>query len=421
MNARAYKAIPSPSPEADRAWRAVTAADVRKAIDGTLIGDMVNILQSVTVPPLPLELTLPKALALAGCGMSQPDQEIAKDENAPPGIHRSRFRIATAGGQSCNVWSLIVALSGTGKDIGNLADNVASLHGLHVGTSGSAEGLADAFTENGAGLLMASEFAPYMDAKAWQHHAADFLTHAWNKGHFRVNLSKRSGNTSPRESKYCYPSIVANIQPRTFTERFDMLAVESGFLGRFLVSYMPDGTAHRPRCGAVDMVKELDECFLCFLRCHGVYTPPEGYLGDVLTMFVEQGAEYPAAYSRLVNEYGPRFACMLACKTDGSIRVEPHHWDGAAVLVQWFYSKAEALFGMASGSPYERKREDQLDKLASYIKGHSPCLRSVLSQRFSRGTTATERDRLCAELAERGRILVNRGEGGRVEYVHLRD
>jgi hypothetical protein len=81
-------------------------------------------------------------------------------------------------------------------------------------------------------LLAVSEFSPYLDRKAWQYQAAAFLTHAWNKGQFRVNLSKRN-KAEPREAHYCFPSILASIQPELLARRIGDCAeaLESGLSG----------------------------------------------------------------------------------------------------------------------------------------------------------------------------------------------
>ena len=206
-NPRAMSTMPATTKPAAalslRPWRSVTADHARQAIEGSMLAGLVDALSEVTSPPLPLELTLPKAVVLAGAALSQQDPALAGDAGPIKsiGISRARFRIATAGGQACNVWALVVAPSGTGKDIGNLPETVSALHDLHLGTSGSAEGLADAIAERPAGLLAVSEFSPYLDRKAWQYQAAAFLTHAWNKGQFRVNLSKRN-KAEPREAPY---------------------------------------------------------------------------------------------------------------------------------------------------------------------------------------------------------------------------
>lgn len=170
-------------------WQEVRSSDVREAIRGTGIERIVNALASVTRPPLPLEITLPKALALAGTALSQPctrDWNKETDEwgNPKQGAALLRLGIRTAGGQACNVWAMTVADSGTGKDIGGLPARLASRRKWLIGSSGSAEGLKDAFAETGSGLLIVSELGPFLNPKRWQHSCTEFLVSAFNQGWF---------------------------------------------------------------------------------------------------------------------------------------------------------------------------------------------------------------------------------------------
>lgn len=59
-----YDGDDQPAPAAP--WTSVTDAQVREAIRDTPLAEMVSVLEAVTVPPLPITITLPKALALAG-------------------------------------------------------------------------------------------------------------------------------------------------------------------------------------------------------------------------------------------------------------------------------------------------------------------------------------------------------------------
>ncbi len=209
--ASAFKAeVSAQERTADRPpWEQVTAAHVRDVIRGTLIEPVVEALEAVTTPPLPLEMTLPKALTLIGCALSQPvhtfSQEFQEWVDDPiderpveRGLDLARLVIRTAGGQVCNVWALIAAPSGSGKDIGGVVDRLAAHFRWHIGTNGSAEGLADEYRMNGGGLLSISEFAPWLDRKHWQHSAQSFLIAA------PLKPSSTSFSAKPMRSKSGY-------------------------------------------------------------------------------------------------------------------------------------------------------------------------------------------------------------------------
>ena len=386
-------------------WQLVTTQEVREAIGGSQLARMVGVLQDVTIPPLPLEITLPKALALAGCALSQP---IAFDPGAETrrGIELAQASIDTAGGQLCNVWAVIVAPSGTGKDIGNLVVRMADEMGLSLGHSGSAEGLADALVANGGGLLTLSEMQNYLNPKKWEYGATSFLTQAFNGGHAKVALSRRNGGN--RDIRYCAPSIIANVQPAVFDSLGDRLLLDTGFLPRFLVSRYERVESWRPAAASLDL-QPLRIAFEAYRGVQGRIRVPQGYLQDVLDEFNGNGAAYPGHYNRLINEYGPRIALMLAARFGSNypLEIAEDHWRRAGVLLRWFYGMAEGVFSRVGESDYVRKMEDRLARMLAFIKKHRKGVDKVtFSRTFCRGSTAEQRNVDLRELQARGRILI---------------
>ena len=57
-------------PEEPAPWRDVTTDDIQGVIDGTFLGEMAQLYAGVTVPTLPLEAALLKAIVTAGCALS---------------------------------------------------------------------------------------------------------------------------------------------------------------------------------------------------------------------------------------------------------------------------------------------------------------------------------------------------------------
>ena len=392
-------------------WHSVTSADARAAIRGSLLEPMVAVLQSVAVPALPLELTLPKALVLAGCALSQP-MDAGHHEGAGDlafatrrGLDRARVVVETGGGQGLNVWACIVAKSAVGKDIGGLADRVLQANRLMVGNGGSAEGLADALIETGAGVIAVSELMNYLDSHRWEHNATSFLTGAFNAGHVKVALSKRAGGS--RDLPYCLPSIIANIQPDVLASVADRNLMNSGFLPRFLFSYCPEGHDWRPTVKRIDW-HPLADAFDGYRKMLAKVNVPQDYLQDVLDEF-KGGAEYESHWRRLVFEYGPRLAVMLAADPErpNRITITDDHWRRAGVLVRWFYGMAErALVGIGE-SPKDREYERRLESVLTSVrkrKGGIPW--TDLSRLHSHGTTATMREGYIAELQARGLVTV---------------
>lgn len=389
----------------EKPWTAITPAQVREAIEGTGLAEMVSVLQSVTRPSLPIEITLPKAIVLAATALSQPIDFDPKTEERK-GLDLARVRIETSGGQALNAWAVIVAPSGTGKDIGYLPTRITGKAGLALGHSGSAEGLADALLTRGAGLLTLSELQNYLNPKRWEHNACSFLTESFNVGWSRTALSERNGGS--RNIRYCVPSILANVQQAVIDNIGDRLLLDSGFFPRFLVSHYPATQSWRPTAQAID-IRPLQDAFDAYRQLQARVTVPQDYLQDVLDEFIRHGASIPSHYNRLINEYGPRFAVMLAYDPDKihSVEIAPDHWRRAGILVRWFYGMAERVLCRIGEPDRVRRMEDRLARMLAFIQKHSKGVdKRVFAQFFHRGSTAEERARDIQELKDRGAILI---------------
>ncbi len=396
-------------PAAPRPWQTVTDRHAAAAIAGTRLETMVQVLAAVTVPPLPLRITLPKALALAGCALAQPLEHDRKTEERR-GLDLARNVISTAGGQLCNIWTCIVGPSGCGKDVGNLPFRIALEHGVAIGHAGSAEGLADAYTTNGAGLMVLSELQPYLDPRSWQHKATGFLTQAWNQCQAKIVLSNRNGE--PRDIRYCAPSLIAAVQPAVLAATGDTLLMDSGFLPRFVFSYLPEIQSWRPNTSPVDLAP-LSSSFRAYRQMKaGRIAVPPGYLQEVMDELLDNDAPIPGHYNRLINEIGPRLAVMLAADPNRphTVEITADHWQRVAVLVRWFYGMAEAVLATIGEGAHVKKMEDRLDRMLAWIKKHPKGVaKRLFSHRFfERGTTAAERDKDLAELEARGKIHIQK-------------
>jgi len=367
---------------------------------------MVNVLSAVTVPPLPLRITLPKAIALAACALAQPVEHDRKTEERR-GLDLARNVISTAGGQLCNIWVCIVGPSGCGKDVGNLPFRIALEHGVAIGHAGSAEGLADAYTTNGAGLMVVSELQPYLDPRSWQHKATGFLTQAWNQCQAKIVLSNRNGE--PRDIRYCAPSLIAAVQPGVLAATGDTLLMNSGFLPRFVFSYLPEIQSWRPNTSPVDLAP-LSSSFRAYKQMQaGRIAVPPGYLQEVMDELLDNDAPIPGHYNRLINEIGPRLAVMLAADPNRphTVEITADHWQRVAVLVRWFYGMAEAVLATIGEGAHVKKMEDRLDRMLSWIKKHpNGVSKRHFSRSFHRGSTADERDKDLRELQDRGLISI---------------
>ena len=152
-----------PNPEI-RPWRQVTDEDVDKAIRNTPLEPVIRVLEAPTNPPLPLQVTVPRALALAGSILSKPVPGWQNMNHGATGPELARFRINTGGrGQMSVIWTLTAGRTGTGKNIGDPTPTLSNRFGVAIGTLASSAGLYEGLADMGAGLLTVPEFESYLD------------------------------------------------------------------------------------------------------------------------------------------------------------------------------------------------------------------------------------------------------------------
>ena len=416
-------------------WREVTTTDIRGLLEGTMLGELVNLFACVTVPPLPLEAALLKAIVTVGCALSGPGvPDVARQGLLPPiGAMRARLRINTAGGQVCNVYALLAANSASGKDIGNLLDTITTARNWNLGTSGSAEGIAEALKHSPNGLISISEFMNWLDEKHWQHKATAFLTEAFSKGYFRHNFSNRSGKGGMSSCDYCYPNIIANIQPEVFENVVRTQDISSGFMGRFLYAKMPEFFGDPARIDINVVLQQFATIIAMFEKKHGLVDVPDGYGNSLSGIFKKYSpSKLHPVWRRLVNEYMPRLAVMLSIthkvRTQGElVLLEPEHWVKAEKLVQWFFSQAEMMLFQIEDKTVAAKVQDKLMRriaaiIVKYDRGDGITSRHISMNAGSTGTTAEQRRQILIEMEERGLIsssIPGCGRGARFRIKKL--
>ena len=413
-----------PVEEEEPLWRKLTSDDVRKAISGTVFGEICDLLSMVTDPPLPVEAAIPKALALCGAALSQrksTEDQRRGDGNLSGvigfGKTLGRLRINTAEGQTCNFFTLLAAPSGSGKDIGSLVDIVANYFGWYIGSSGSAEGLADAYISMPNGILLISELQPFLDEKRWQHNATDFLLTAFNKGFFKHNLSTRGKGVGARIADYCAPNIIAYVQPDVFPKVASISDIQNGLLGRFLFSNMPEFCCEPNVYDHDKLVQEISHRVAIFKRKRGIVQVDKGYANELNRIFQKAAPpELSASWHRLTGEYYPRLAVVLSVRREKETQREavvltPDCWERAAILALWFFGQAERLLlRVNDASPQAKEREQLLwkvfRKIRSLDRGNGVSARDI-SISGIRNTSGKERRDAILELEDRGIIRKN--------------
>ena len=425
--------IAEPVESSEPSWRKLGDGDVLKAIDGTLFGRLCRYFCSVSEPALPVAVGIAKSLTLCGAALSRPRsvsptamEKMRAQGNIAGQIGIGPLRglnmIDTGGGQIPNFYSILVAPSSSGKDIGGLLEQLAVRHNWYIGDAGSAEGLADAFIKMPNGILSISELQPWLDMKCWQHNAVPFLTKSFNKGFFKSSFSSRGGHGNIRAANYCYPNILACVQPDVLRKIADKSDLENGFLGRFLFARMVHVLCQP---NSFDLQKTLDEMSLlleAFKRKEGVIHIEKGYSASLGKMFSKNAPEeIDFSWKRLINEYYPRFAFLLSLTDDPATQcreteLKNTDWERAELLVLWFFANAERLLLNIEDRNVDSKtrtRESLLEKVCRKIqrldKGNGVTIRDI-SISGIRNSNAKERREAIAELTDRG-IIVSLGDG----------
>ena len=432
--------IVPPEPEIIQPWRNVTNEDVMNCLDGTFLGELTEIYASVSRPPLPLEGALLKAIVTAACCLSgeASDEELVKRYGgnlggvALVGHDRARMKINTSGGQLCNAYAMLVAPSACGKDIGGLigkfshmrnpdiyhADKTNVVPDWNLGTSGSAAGIAGMLTRKPNALLSISEMSSWLDKDCWQSKAAEFLTQVFGMGYFDENFSDRGRAGSSRSAVYCAPNIIANIQPNVFSEKVDIIDVETGFVGRFLIAKMPEFYGNPKNFDSIAIMKRMELAIQPFLRKRGIVEFEDGYSESLQQVFIGKcDQRFIPSWRRLCNEYYPRFVVMLSVtgdiRTQGEeviITDDTRH--RARLLVLWLFANAErVLSGIVESVGNSRIIEKQLKRIFCIVRDfdHGD---GVLTSEISRtasgsGTTAKQRQDLLMELEARKWVARN--------------
>lgn len=399
-------------------WRAVTIDRALEAVAGSVLEPMIRAFRSPMDPPLPAEIGLVKAIALAGCALSEKRKEPRENGNLAAytmkGADLARVRIMTAGGQVPNMLAMIVAESAVGKDIGGLLEKVANEYQWMIGTAGSEEGLADAYIQKPNGLLQISEFSNWLDKNHWQSKAAGFITHAFNKGWFVHTMSRRSDAPS-RETNFCYPNIYASIQPGAMQAFASKIDLETGFLGRFLIAAMPSGYFGCPVVGNLqDDLAEAKTAVETLRAKDCDVIPPHGYNRDLARVFLDNAAEPGPTWRRLVNEYYPRFATILSIAPrdyGAEIHLTADAWDRAAVLVQYFFGQAEAVLTDIHDDRETNAFESLCSRVLAHIRarGKAGATLTTITNSFSRGTRSQQRKEVIGELLARGLVREDKG------------
>ena len=419
-------------------WKKINSNDIAKAIKGTRLEVICDALASVTDPPLPYEITLIKALVLCGAALTRPDGFAWKtaygDDNDDDslfvkpvkiGVDNLKFKIMSGGGMPCLIWGMIVGDSGSGKDIGNLVNKVAEAMHFGVGTTGSAEGLKDAFARVGCGLMSISELQPYFNPKSWQYSCCEFLTNVFSSGFFKDNMARKNGKSTVRRSALCFPSVIGNIQPGVLEGSAGCAGLySSGFMQRFLVS-LPDRDAMwRPAVEVPGVIGTQQETIINVLselqEVHGEMYPEEKCLHGLFMKCLEAGVN-KSIFARIINEYYTRITCCLAVDPVHPTQDEKAR---AEVIVMWYIKMAIKLEEKSDMNEQSKAVIQMADKMLEWIikesKKHpdGKIQKQYFTRRFQR-VASDFRDKALDQLIGDGKVNHTRSPDGKISFYSI--
>ena len=353
------KETPADIPDEPEHWEYITDRTIESAIAGTWFADVCTTLRSfmshaVTGEPRPLGMVFGKALVICGSTLAAPErgfqsmQEIEDRTYINPserGIARSKFKIMTVTGMTTNLYSLLLAGTTEGKDIGN------PLSSFHVGNvlangGGSFEGLLDALIEKGNGILKISEFASYLMANNdYRAQCREGLMVLWNVGYYDQILSQRKKGAKNRHVDYAFPSIIANLQKERFRSLARQKFLDDGLLGRFIITasphnvnmleWLPSSAVSK----SPTLIDNVNKAIEHYARLTGEVHVPDGYLKRLQLEFAHSEAR-PEVWRRLCHEIAPKIACIL--QADGK-PITDDTWERIEWIIRWLYSMAHDL------------------------------------------------------------------------------
>jgi len=394
-------------------WENITQKTIETAIAGSYLGDICNYFRMAMTDkdgkPLPLAMVFGKALALCGAILAAPsmeykqkiatDKEDKKNENdetvekafksgevfdnytvqRPRGIDNAKFVFGSAGGMTTNIFSLLLADSGAGKDVGGYVYNLAPDLFLTTGTM-TPEGLLDSLPDNGNGILLLSEFESFLKPSTGERMGLkDCLTMLFNKGYFDQQLSRRNKGSEDRVIDYGYPSVIASLQPEVFKKYARTDYIVNGCLTRFLITHCKMPKTRYGPTSEIDksLLKLAKEAVSHFYQLKGSVKPPKRYLDELYGMFEDSSVDN-GLFCRLINEYAPKIACILQADAQ---TVTDDTWDRTSWILRDLFSQSYPFVSEVHTDDFLAIKAGRSDKIYQYILSYKEgCTLSQLNK-----------------------------------------
>jgi hypothetical protein len=263
----------------------------------------------------------------------------------------------------------------------------------------------------------------WLDKRHWQHKAASFMTNVYSNGSFNFVMSKRNKDAPPeRKTDFCFPSIMANIQPGIINHLATRQDLENGFLGRFAIIKMDDPTWFPfPRSGydAQGDARRLMQIINYLSEIDGVVETIQGLHKPFVMEFVNARAEPVPTYRRLCNEYLMRIAVMLGTTFGDGLpqRIDQDLLDRAAVIVRWLFAMAESVLVEIKGDAETNQFESNVKRFVNMVKAEGGVGLSSrkYAHNFGHGTKAKDREQIAKEAVDRSWVRIER-DGKAVKF-----
>lgn len=381
-------------------WNVVNDDDVREAIKGSYVEDIVNYQSNMIEGGFNLDMVLGQALATVGCFLSRPLDEnfdgtkVEQERiDRPRGGKLASVQIKLGHKESVpNIMSLLVADSGEGKSSASSpCIDLLAHNGLYIGSGGTSEGLMDAIIPKGCGVIKMSELKKYMGERSVYGPALDTLVDTYHDGFFQWKLA-----TKTRVSDYCFPTLIAEVQPEMLKGfgKLDEL-INTGFFSRCITIFAEPTNRipmHKPvskdsKEKLYRIGKELSKIKRWDINFDSI---PFSDLEKELSSSFKKEASLKPIIGRLVNVTGPKLCAILQCdgnpiREDTIKRVE--------IILLWILKHTLPLLNNANLDFKEKKYSSDEEKVLSFArKNHGKITKTMINNyKVLKGKTPKER------------------------------
>jgi len=329
---------------------------LESAIDGTLLGDMVDVMRNYSDPKLPVQICLGQAMFALGTVCSGLRSNYADKGR---GAIRSKIRIyGTSNPMTCSMHVLIVSPKGSGKDLVDIR-SIINDTGYKCIPDCSSQGLYDISSQYPNLALYFGEFQKILNTENSSNiNLQTTLKTSFTSYDYEEVLSNRENKKHKLENRnlmYFSPSILGSTQPESLRRYMLRENMDDGFMDRFIICYYENmTTAPFPNLVGKKVITDTLEHFN---QINGDFKIADYPQIREMSRLLVNGDPTKSYEARMVNLHAPKLAIFL----QGSLNIQPETWQ----RVEWICKKFIQNYHEITNDIYEDKNDA---KIASKYK-----------------------------------------------------